>query len=191
MAEVYKINLTLLVFLLCLVGCNRSKQESGLEVDDSIENDFSSKVDSVGMDSDSISSEYFILKFPDKVVFEKFHRGDLEYHSNLDTISLSKEDRRYTYFYANTFDKELTIEELKKKPLDTFVMLENNWIPFKTKFNKLGTQRLDGYIEDKVILDNYYSNGNARIITYEVRVIKEVEVTDDKEYVPVNEVLRG
>jgi len=192
MEVVYKTGFTLLIFLLCLAGCSDVKQKQNPEVNTSEKVDVSTKIDSIGFDQDTTGTEYFILKFPKKVVLNKAQRGDLWFHSHYnDSIKLSKEDRRWVYFYANTFDRRMTLEELKKTSLDTFVMLEDKWIPFKLKFDQVGKHRIDGYIEEIILLKNYYPNGDARMITNDIRVIREVEVTDDQDYEPVPEILRG
>lgn len=120
----------------------------------------------------------FKLSFIDKPNVNSIEYGKLEYHSELDTIKLKENDFRSVRFYVGTFKHQNSIETLKKKKLDTFIMLDEKRriIPFDITFVKEGNQVIDGYIEDKVFLENYYGDGKTRIITHEIKVVRKVDV---------------
>ena len=118
--------------------------------------------------------------FPSEVKYNDKQFGKIKIDFPFDTISLNQKDRRYTFLYLGVFrrQKKMSLVELKKQQLDTFVMLNENIIPFEIYFNKKGKLKLDGYISDQVILDSFYPNGDSRIITHEVRIIKDIEVIE-------------
>jgi hypothetical protein len=103
----------------------------------------------------------------------------------LDTITINKNNTRSTALFLGKFNKQYKISDLEKmhKYLDTFVNPienSNDTIYFDYKFDKTGTFYLDGYIQDLVLLKNYYPDGKARIITDFIKFSKEIKVIERK-----------
>ncbi len=104
---------------------------------------------------------------------------------NLDTIDLNQNTTRSTALFLGKFKKQHTISELEKmhNSLDTFVSplgKENDTIYFNYKFDSTGKFYLDGYIQDLVLLKNYYPDGRARVITNLIKVSEKIKVIEQK-----------
>ncbi len=124
--------------------------------------------------------------FPNKPELGASEFGKVKYKSDLDTINLKKDDRRITLLCLGNFKKSYSIEELKKKPLDTFPADINGDIPFWLTLKEEGEFVLDGYILDLVYLkENDEKKGiktiaNETKISKKVTVVKEYTVGDEK-----------
>ncbi|WP_223148955.1 hypothetical protein [Aquimarina sp. RZ0] len=108
--------------------------------------------------------------------------GKIIFDSELDTIKTGEKDLKSTTLFLGKFKSIHTIKELEQmhQSLDTFGFIEkrNDTIYFDYEFDKLGTFYLDGYIEEKVFLDNYYKNGKSRLITNQIKISKKVKVIE-------------
>ena len=121
-----------------------------------------------------------LLRFPDKSKINIDQYGEIIYKSYLDTIQLTEEDRRATVFFFGYYSKVHSILELEGKTIDSFrIRDDREYIPFGVTFEQEGEFILDGYVEDMVFLDNYYGEGNGRLITEQHKISKKVTVVKE------------
>lgn len=104
----------------------------------------------------------FKVDFPDTVKLNQSYDGVIYYKSGFDSIITTfgdKKKNRYSRFIVEKTHQPLKdIEELRKKVVDTFGALNNRKIPFyNIKFDKLGTNYLQGIIDDIVLIDTVKS----------------------------------
>ncbi len=157
----------LILLFILFIACNKTKTSSTISVNNSIDTIFKKVV--IGNHK---------LTFPDTVLVNTLYQGEIDYNSILDTINLSSVDKRYIFFYVASLKNYLDFENLKTIKHDTFVSLDNHIIPFEIKFQNLGNNYLNGFIEDEVYIANFYSDGKTRIITHQLEILKEVYVKD-------------
>jgi hypothetical protein len=128
--------------------------------------------------------------FPDTVYRNKSYNGKIEFKSILDTITTNVLEEnngknRYIIFsLIKTKDINYDIKQLKKIKLDTFGALSNRVIPISDiKFTELGTNYIDGILNDQAVIDDITKNKNAknrvRIIENEVRATHKVVVIEN------------
>ena len=95
----------------------------------------------------------------------------------MDTLKLGKEDARKVYLSYSLFDKPQEQDEIINGKFDHyFAALEgqDSIIPFGITVNKLGEQWLEGFVIDSLYLNNYYKNGNSRLISNQIRVQRKI-----------------
>ncbi len=136
--------------------------------------------DSKNIQKKNIKQEYTKFKnFPDTVHLNKVYYATMEYASKLDTIKLSTGVTRDIFFYVTTQEGTFeSVEEIERAKHEVFGKDETGSIQFRFAFEKLGVNNFKGIIQDMVILENYYENGNARIITRLTEIDKEIFVVD-------------
>lgn len=136
-----------------------------------------------------ISEIWIKFDFPDTVYRNNSYNGKIEFRSILDTITTNVleenngKNRYIIYSLIKTKDISYDINQLKKVKLDTFGASNNRIIPFTgIKFKELGTNYIDGILNDQVVIDDVTKNKNAknrvRVIENEVRVTKKVVVIE-------------
>ncbi len=127
--------------------------------------------------------------FPDTVYINKSYDGRIEYKSILDTITTNVLEEkngknRYVIFsLTKTNNINYNTKQLKKVKLDTFGAISNRVIPFSgIKFTNLGTNYIDGIINDQAIIANSLKEKKAddkvRIIENETRATHKVVVIE-------------
>ncbi len=132
-----------------------------------------------------LQKDFLNFRFPDTVNIKYEYEGILYYKSSLDTITtdfFTKGDTmRLLTFYLKENKNQTTKDYehiLKSKLSDTFYPLKNNGeILFKHKFNKLGTNYLEGVLEDEVIFKTS-DTSKLRVVTNYKLITLPVFVTD-------------
>ncbi|QLE01060.1 hypothetical protein HX109_05580 [Galbibacter sp. BG1] len=108
------------------------------------------------------------VELPDTISFGHRINGMITYNSEFDSIELGKNEKRYvTAFFTQSNSKLKTLEELKNKVKDTFVMINSkNVIPiYDIKLKGIGPSFLNGYILDEVFLEQ--KDGSFKISSIE------------------------
>ncbi len=124
--------------------------------------------------------EMNFYNFPKQVYLGELIEGVINYDSDLDTIQLSKKDNRFIFLYMASDTIEYNnINDIKSIKHKAFIG-EEGVIKFKFKFERIGFNYLTCIIKDQVILDNYYEDGKARIITNETKLVYEIDVKVEK-----------
>ena len=121
-----------------------------------------------------------ILNLPDNIYMNEIIQDTVYYKSPLDTISLSKNDKRFIIFYT-TIDtiKYKSVKEIESREHQMFIEKEKGIIPFSIEFDRPGDNYFTGIIEDQIILDNF-QDGKSRIITHENVVTVRLWVKEPK-----------
>ena len=120
------------------------------------------------------------LRFRDNPRLNVSEYGEVIYKSYLDTIQLKEKDVRVTNFVFGKFKKVRSVPELENITTGAYRILEDEKIiPFKVTFDKEGEFILDGFVEDIVILKNYNTSGDARMITLQTKISKKVTVVKE------------
>lgn len=121
--------------------------------------------------------EYAIF-YPDTVQKNLPYKGYILFKTDFDTLEIEQGDRRFTFYYAQIAeDVEKSYTLVKNQELDTFGALNNEEIPFEFKFDKLGNNFVDGFLEDQIILPTEDST-EVRLITLDARITFKVFVVD-------------
>ncbi len=121
-----------------------------------------------------------LLRFPDTLMIQNKHYGQIVYKSDLDTIELNENNKRATVFHVGKFKNTRDIVQLEGKTTDTFrIRDDRKYIPFGITFDKEGEFILDGFVEDIVLLKNYNKSGVARVITKLHKISKKVTVVKE------------
>lgn len=129
------------------------------------------------------SKNIFSVKhFPDTVLVDKIYEGEIEYESELDTITLIEGEERFIFLYITT-EKGVfkDIKAIKNVKHEVFNIDEKGIIAFKFMFKEKGVNYFKGIIEDMVLLNDYDEDGKARIITHLTEIKKEVFVINKRE----------
>lgn len=126
----------------------------------------------------------FKFLFPDTVYLNKEYNGEIIYNGVLDSISKKvgthgKVSRFIEYHHTTTNSANISIEMLKDKKLDTAGAVSIDTIPFyNVKFIRLGVNYIDGIIDDSAYLENFYEDGEMRVIANRTRATHKVVVID-------------
>ncbi len=127
-------------------------------------------------------SLYLKIIYAKETKINKRNIGKILFDSELDTVKAGEKDLKSTTLFLGKFKKRYAITELEKmhQSLDTFGFIEkkNDTIYFDYIFDKVGIFYLDGYIEEKILLDNYYKNGNSRLLTKQIKISEKIKVID-------------
>ena len=104
---------------------------------------------------------------PDSLILNKTYYSRLYYKSVLDSIKLRKNDNRYIFLYVTTEEGTFKeVEEIKQVEHRIFLLNDSiNTFEFEFEIKNTRFNTIKAIIEDMVILDNYYKDGKARIIT--------------------------
>ena len=125
-----------------------------------------------------IASSRFNIKTQDKQYIGIEDYAEIIYKPQyMDTLKLGKEDVRKVYLSYSLFDKPQKQDEIINGKFDHyFAALEgqDSIIPFGITVNKLGEQWLEGFVIDSLYLNNYYKNGNSRLISNQIRVQRKI-----------------
>ncbi|MFC5044526.1 hypothetical protein ACFSTE_15250 [Aquimarina hainanensis] len=121
--------------------------------------------------------------YTDNPYSKKRYIGKIILKSDLDSIKLGDKDLKSRVLYLGKFKKRFSISELEKmhSKLDTFGYIEedNDTIYFDYNFTNKGKYFLDGYIEEEVLLDNFYKDGKSRLITNKIKFSKKIRVIEE------------
>lgn len=117
------------------------------------------------------------------IKIQNIHRADsLEYGEViykspiLDTLNLSKEDKRFLWLHFGIYDKPKSINELQKQKTESYKAINDSVIPFESKYSKEGVYYFEGFIEETFLLHKYYDTGEMKKITTYIKVSKKIEV---------------
>ncbi len=122
-----------------------------------------------------ISNSKLTIDFPKNPEINASEYGEVQFTSDLDTIELNEKRERIRVLYVGKFKETPTIEELKKMPLDSFVLKNKKTpIPFHITFDEEGEYELGGYLKETIITKNFYDNVGDQTRTVEIRIRKKV-----------------
>lgn len=158
--------------VLCLLVNNSCKKA---DVDNKKNNDFVKFT----------NNSSYKFTFPDTVVLNKKYHGGIKYKNDLDScstiIGTNKETSRF--ILLRYLKSKFKFNDIKKivgsKELDTVMALQTNNIKLTNiSFKEKGINYINGIIRDVVIIENFYDNGDANIITNKTLVTHKVVVVD-------------
>jgi hypothetical protein len=151
-----KTNILNVLLLLLLISCKNKDVELNDKMIDFMNKPY----------SDSIVS--FNFEFPDTVYVNEPYNGKIKYQGIYDSIITTfgdKQKSRYIRFLmAKTKTLDYNDEYLRKIAIDTFGAINNRTIPlFNIIFTELGTNYIDGIINDNVGIDTMIVKGNKNV----------------------------
>ncbi len=151
----YAVKLIIVGVLLCL-SCGRQNKVQVKELDES----------------------EFWIDLPDSINIDSTVHGLIKYKVSDSPLNEMTIHKQYTFLYATLSEKKInSLEDLKKVPHDTFVVIEENLIPIydmKINGNSKGNIDFQGFLVEQF----FYSinSDSMRIITKERRFEKTIKV---------------
>ncbi len=124
-------------------------------------------------------SDHLIIKIQNIYKKDSLEYGEIIYKSPImDTLKLRKSDKRYLWFHFGIYNKQQDIRKLEGQTSESYRAINDSVIPFKSKYNKEGAFYLEGYVEETILLHDYYKNGNMRKINRHIKISKKIKVID-------------
>ncbi len=126
-----------------------------------------------------IDNNRLIVKIQNKYLLDSLEYGEIIYKSPaMDTLVLKEKDKRFLWFHFGIYNQPQDIKQLQGHTIESYKAINDSVIPFDSKHNKEGTYYLEGYIEETILLHNYYNTGDMRKISNLVKVSKKIIVVD-------------
>ncbi len=163
-----------IVFLI-FISCKKE-----LKKDSEFQKDATNKNTIEGTEEDKEQNilEYSIF-FYDTVYVNKSYKGYIYFKNVFDTLNTKQGDQRFTLYYSKITDRLITdYPTFKKQKLDTFGARNNHEIPIKFKFDKLGVNYVDGFLEDEIYIPIKNDSTKVRVVTQDARITFKVFVKD-------------
>ena len=125
-----------------------------------------------------IDSYRFIVKTQDKQYLGVNDYAEIVYRPDImDTLKLQEHDFRKVYFKYSIFNEPQKQNDIISGEFDHYYSAledKDSVIPFRIKLNKLGERWVEGFVIDSIFLNNYYKNGEGRLISRQVRVQRKI-----------------
>ncbi len=159
-----------ILFLLLVISCNNKKVKENL----------SQKVSKNFSEKENEESLITYFDFKDTLYLDENASGVIKYNLNLDSLSESDIEKRYTFLYISTDKEALNLEAIKNLKHDIFIdTVGNGTFYFEAEFTKVGNNLLNGVIEDLVFLKELTREGKVKIISNKTSISKNVFVVDE------------